>query len=185
MIAQLAPLGATHHIQLVVSFSGEAVTVTALLRPKRANASDEDDTGEITGLRTVQIEGPVTDIERELPAHLTAAVEKIVAHTATLATLDAQLAAELAEKQAELAKAKTAAVTKSSVKAAATIAAKKAKPATAPADDDAEPPAATVAAPTIAGLQPAWKSLKAPAREAPKNPAPPGVPTDLADLFAE
>ena len=195
MISSLAPLGVTHAMQLALLFDGKGnVTVTALMRPKKFKVDEADlDSVDLSGLRTVQVSGTIEEVQAELAAHLTTAVAKIVKHTKAIDDLDAVLAAELAEKKKAVA-AKTEAKAESTKKAFATNAAKR-KPVTVPADDDAEPPepeapTATAALPTIAGLQPAWKSLKAPAQGAAKNPPP--VPAevgtaveDLGDFFKE
>lgn len=199
MITSLAPLGVTHAIQLALLFDGKgSVTVTALMRPKKfkTDSNDNQDSVDLSGLRTVQVSGTIEEVQAELATHLTSAVAKLVKHTKTIDDLDAVLAADLAEKKKAVeatlaANKKTASSIKPTTKPA-----KGGKPITVTADDDAEPPeddeppVATATAPTIAGLQPAWKSLKAPARDAAKNPAPIPVEVgsdieDLSSFFKE
>jgi hypothetical protein len=138
MITQLAPLGATHSIVLILAYGEppklvdpnpnetqiesegrlQDVTITAHIKPKDGVKGEP---------RHLQFKGSIADVSREIGEKLPAAVNKIVEHTASLEQLDKDLAAEKEKAKAENTK-KIEAAKKEAVKPALKKFTSKAKP---------------------------------------------------------
>ena len=172
MITALAPLGATHHIQLVPSYDGNGnVEVSVLLRPK--------DSKDVGALRTVCFSGPIAEVETELAAKLPETVTKLVTHGNNLDELEKALAAEVeAKKEAASKKAETS---------GAKPADKKPTPAPTPKKEKTKP-----TTPAKPGLQRAGSSKPVdttpaaePAATASAAEENPKSEVDFGDLFSD
>ena len=151
MITQLAPLGATHNIVLVLAYgeiaqptptgepwpgaaSGEAirsVTVTVHLKPKDGVKGEP---------RDLQFTGPACDVEAELKDKLPLVTQKLVTHLASLDALDAELKAEQekAQKDHEAKKTSAANTVRTGVKSTTRYPAKE-TPKAEPKEEKEEP----------------------------------------------
>ncbi len=182
MITALAPLGATHNINIALSYQTDGtVTATALVSLKTKDK-------EFGGIKPLVFSGPVAEVEAAIAEQLPAAVGKLVAHGNNLAAIDAQLAEETKAKEAEAAKKKAE---KPAPKPAAAKPAAKAKPKSAATASKPKPKATTEAKPAARtepkekpvapALTPAWKGNREPVA-APVETAPAET---LDDLFKE
>lgn len=192
LLASLAPLGATHKLSFIPEFDAAGNVSVAVVYSLK---SDKDG----SSIKTLNLTGTIAEVDAALVAELPAAIGKLVAHTASLKTLDDELAAELAAAKEKNAKAKPA--KKDDEKKPDDNAVPEPKPEppkrgknretkiikTAPAATPPAPEPAAPAAPAPSGLVPAWKSATVvPAVAPPAEPAPAGdTPPDLGSLFGE
>lgn len=84
MIKALASLGATHHISLVLAYTGDQCTATVIVKPK----DDEK------AAKSFQFEGTVDEVEAAVTAQTESVALKIVRSHTTIAELEAQLKAD-------------------------------------------------------------------------------------------
>lgn len=88
MLTELAPLGVKNIIHIIAAYDGPNVTITVSITPK-------DKTSEAKK-RTLQLSGPISEVEAGLAATLTQTAESVAKFQTTLDELEAANAADLA-----------------------------------------------------------------------------------------
>lgn len=81
MLTALAPLGATHHVSIVLVYEGDSVTATILAKPKKDDKA----------VTPIQFEGPVAEVETAIKDQLADLVSEIVKSSSNIADLKQQL----------------------------------------------------------------------------------------------
>ena len=90
ILRELAPLGATHLIQIVLDYAGENITATVLATPKDSLKIPDDSKAP----RSLQFKGPIDEVETAIGHDMAAGVTAIAGFTSNMASLQAQLDAD-------------------------------------------------------------------------------------------
>ena len=88
MLTELAPLGVKNIIHIIAAYDGPNVTITVSITPKEKTSEAKK--------RTLQLSGPISEVEAGLAATLTQTAESVAKFQTSLDELEAANAADLA-----------------------------------------------------------------------------------------
>lgn len=88
MLTELAPLGVQNIIHVIAAYDGPNVTITVSITPKDKTSAAKK--------RTLQLSGPISEVDAGLAATLTQTAESVVKFQTSLDELEAANAASLA-----------------------------------------------------------------------------------------